>query len=185
MLVCVKLQKWVVHKHLAANLVLLLRTSSSGYIYGSSLNKLYPSTWLPPPSHQLAIAPSKYTHTHAHTYTHRGNYMNYLSVRIVAIHPKLTGLCQHEVVSGILKKWKQCGMWNSEEMEAMCASQLWVPGRSCVHGRPYLSFCPVTLQHFGFRCWWVCRWMPVYKRSRLVPFFCYIRKKKTASCSHV
>ena len=34
--------------------------------------------------------------------------MNYLSVRIVAIHPKLTGLCQHEVVSGILKKWKQC-----------------------------------------------------------------------------
>jgi len=26
-----------------------------------------------------------------------------------AIHPKLTGLCQHEVVSGILKKRKQCG----------------------------------------------------------------------------
>ena len=26
-----------------------------------------------------------------------------------AIHPKLTGLCQHEIVSGILKKWKQCG----------------------------------------------------------------------------
>ena len=26
-----------------------------------------------------------------------------------AIHPKLTGLCQHETVSGILKKWKQCG----------------------------------------------------------------------------
>ena len=25
------------------------------------------------------------------------------------IHPKFTGLCQHEVVSGILKKWKQCG----------------------------------------------------------------------------
>ena len=34
-------------------------------------------------------------------------------------------------------------------MEAMWdfASQLWVPGRLCVHGRPYLSFCPVTLQH--------------------------------------
>ena len=26
-----------------------------------------------------------------------------------AIYPKHTGLCQHEVVSGILKKWKQCG----------------------------------------------------------------------------
>ena len=26
-----------------------------------------------------------------------------------AINPKLTGLCQHEIVSGILKKWKQCG----------------------------------------------------------------------------
>ena len=26
-----------------------------------------------------------------------------------ATHPKLTGLCQHEIVSGILKKWKQCG----------------------------------------------------------------------------
>ena len=26
-----------------------------------------------------------------------------------AIYPKLTGLCQHEIVSGISKKWKQCG----------------------------------------------------------------------------
>jgi len=26
-----------------------------------------------------------------------------------AIHPKLAGLCQHEIVSGFLKKWKQCG----------------------------------------------------------------------------
>jgi hypothetical protein len=26
-----------------------------------------------------------------------------------AIHSKLTGLCQHEIVSRILKKWKQCG----------------------------------------------------------------------------
>ena len=25
-----------------------------------------------------------------------------------AIYPKLTGLCQREIVSGILKKWKQC-----------------------------------------------------------------------------
>ena len=62
--------------------------------------------------------------------------------------------------------------WSSEEMEAMwdCASQLWVPGRSLVHGRPYLSFCPITLQHFNFRSWWVCKWMPIRKRSRLVPF---------------
>jgi len=26
-----------------------------------------------------------------------------------AIYPKLLGLCQREIVSGILKKWKQCG----------------------------------------------------------------------------
>jgi hypothetical protein len=26
-----------------------------------------------------------------------------------AIYPKLTGLCQHEIVSGVLKNWKQCG----------------------------------------------------------------------------
>jgi hypothetical protein len=26
----------------------------------------------------------------------------------VATYPKLTGLCQHEIVSEILKKWKQC-----------------------------------------------------------------------------
>jgi len=26
-----------------------------------------------------------------------------------AIHPRLTGWCQHEIVSGTLKKWKQCG----------------------------------------------------------------------------
>jgi hypothetical protein len=47
-----------------------------------------------------------------------------------ANHPKLTGLCQHERVS----------QWNSEEMKAVwdCASQLWVPGRSRVHGRPHL-----------------------------------------------
>ena len=26
-----------------------------------------------------------------------------------ATHSKLPGLCQHEIVSGIMKKWKQCG----------------------------------------------------------------------------
>ena len=26
-----------------------------------------------------------------------------------AVHSKLSGLCQHEIVSGILKKWKQYG----------------------------------------------------------------------------
>ena len=36
-------------------------------------------------------------------------------------------------------------------MEALwgCASQLWVPGRSRVHGRLYLSFCSITLLNFG------------------------------------
>jgi len=27
----------------------------------------------------------------------------------VAIHSKLQGLCQHEIVSRIMRKWKQCG----------------------------------------------------------------------------
>ena len=27
-----------------------------------------------------------------------------------AINPKLTGLCQHEIVSGVLNEWKQCGV---------------------------------------------------------------------------
>jgi hypothetical protein len=26
-----------------------------------------------------------------------------------AIYPKLTGLCQHDIVSEIQKKWKRCG----------------------------------------------------------------------------
>ena len=26
-----------------------------------------------------------------------------------AIHSKFPGLCQHEIVIGIMKKWKQCG----------------------------------------------------------------------------
>ena len=58
-----------------------------------------------------------------------------------AISPKFTGLCQHEIVS--------------EEMEAMwdCASHFWVLGRSRVHGRPHLSFCPITLKHFNSRPW--------------------------------
>jgi hypothetical protein len=57
-----------------------------------------------------------------------------------------------------------------------CASQLWVPGRSLVHGRPYLSFCPITLQHFNYRSW--CRWMPIWKRSRLVPLFSWWGHRK-------
>ena len=59
-----------------------------------------------------------------------------------------------------------------------CASQLLVPGRSCVHGRPYLNFCPTTLQHFNLRSWWVCRWMPIWKRSRLVPFLSWWGHRK-------
>ena len=27
---------------------------------------------------------------------------------LLAIHSKLPGLCQHEIVSRIMKKWKQC-----------------------------------------------------------------------------
>ena len=45
--------------------------------------------------------------------------------------------------SRVLKDWKYCG--------TVQASQLWVPGKEQVHGRPYLSFCPITLQHFSFR----------------------------------
>ena len=52
-----------------------------------------------------------------------------------------------------------------------CASQLWVPGESCGHGRPYLSFCPITLRHCSFRSWWVCRWMQNSKRNRRCPFY--------------
>jgi len=76
-------------------------------------------------------------------HTHSGAGRRVSQANEAAIYPKLTGLCQHEIVSGILEKWKQCGD---------CASQLWVPGRSCGHGRPYLDFCPIILQHFSFRC---------------------------------
>ena len=30
-------------------------------------------------------------------------------VNEAAIYPKLTGLCQHEIVSEIMKKWRRCG----------------------------------------------------------------------------
>jgi hypothetical protein len=62
--------------------------------------------------------------------------------------------------------------WNFEEIEAMwgCASQVWVPGRSSVHGRPYFSFCPISLQQYSFKSLWVCRCMQNLKRSRLVTF---------------
>jgi hypothetical protein len=45
--------------------------------------------------------------------------------------PKLTGLCQHEIVSKTLKKWKQCG-WD-------CASQLWVPDTDQLRLQPSFS----------------------------------------------
>ena len=75
------------------------------------------------------------------------------------IQSKLPGLCQYKIV----EFWKKEAMWS-------CASQLWVPSESCGDGRPYLSFCPITLQHCSFRSWWVCRWMQNSKRSRMVPF---------------
>jgi hypothetical protein len=59
-----------------------------------------------------------------------------------AIHSKPPGLCQHEIVSGALKKWKQF-----EAVQASCGCLV----GHVVHGRPYLSFCPITLQHFSFR----------------------------------
>ena len=58
------------------------------------------------------------------------------------IYPKLTGLCQLEIVSGNLKKWKHI---------SDSASQLWVPGTSREHGRPYINFPPITMQRFNFR----------------------------------
>jgi len=73
--------------------------------------------------------------------------------------------------SRIVPAWNS--QWNSERKEAKwsCASQLWVPGdsatsgESCGHGRPYLSFCPLTLRHCSFRSWWVCRWMQISKKN--------------------
>jgi len=39
-----------------------------------------------------------------------------------AIHSKLPGLCQHEIVSGILKKRKQCG---AVQASYGCLVSLW------------------------------------------------------------
>jgi len=66
--------------------------------------------------------------------------------------------------------------WNSEEIEAMwdSASQLWVPGRSRVHGRPYLSFCPITLRHFSFMSWRIRRWMHNSEWSSFGTLFCLV-----------
>jgi len=57
-------------------------------------------------------------------------------------------------------------------MEAICEciGQLWVPGWPYMHEHLRLSFCPLTLQRVNLWLWWICRWMPIWKRSRLVPF---------------
>ena len=44
---------------------------------------------------------------HAHTRSSAG--LGVSQANEAAINLKLTGLCQHEIVSGIVKKWKQCG----------------------------------------------------------------------------
>jgi hypothetical protein len=57
-----------------------------------------------------------------------------------AFNPKLTGLCQHEIVSGILKKWTQCGtVQASYGCLVTCA---WAS---------VSQFFPTTLQHFSLR----------------------------------
>ena len=63
-----------------------------------------------------------------------------------AIHSKFPGLCQHEIVSGTLEERKQCGV---VQASTGCLQARDLPaGKSCVHGRPYLSFRPITLRHF-------------------------------------
>jgi hypothetical protein len=57
-----------------------------------------------------------------------------------AISPKLTGLCQHELVSEILKKWKQC--------VTVQASYGCLVGHVCMG--IVSQFLP-TLQHISFR----------------------------------
>ena len=42
-------------------------------------------------------------------HTHSGAGRGVSQANEAAINPKLSGLCQHEIVSGILKKWKQRG----------------------------------------------------------------------------
>jgi hypothetical protein len=59
-----------------------------------------------------------------------------------AINPKLTGLCQHEIASGISKKWKQFG--------TVHASYGCLVGHVCM-GVRISVFYPITLQHFSFR----------------------------------
>jgi hypothetical protein len=59
-----------------------------------------------------------------------------------AIYPKRTGLCQHEIVSGILKKWKQCG--------TVQASYGCLVGHVCM-GVRISVFDPITLQQSSFR----------------------------------
>ena len=59
-----------------------------------------------------------------------------------AIYPKLTELCQHEIVSGNMKKWEQCG--------TVQASYRCLVVHVCM-GVRISVFCPITLQHFSFR----------------------------------
>ena len=59
-----------------------------------------------------------------------------------AIYPKLTGLCQHEIFSGIVKKWKQCG--------TVQASYGCLVGHVCM-GVCISVFAPITLQHSSFK----------------------------------
>ena len=59
-----------------------------------------------------------------------------------AIHPKLTGLCQHKIVSEILKKRKQCGVVQASY--GCLVSHVRVGVRISV-------FCPITLRHYSSR----------------------------------
>jgi len=40
-----------------------------------------------------------------------------------AMYPQLTGLCQHELVSGILKNWKQCGI-SCHRLQTWCSNSV-------------------------------------------------------------
>ena len=46
-------------------------------------------------------------------HTHSGAGRGASQADEAAIYLKLTGLCHHEIVSGILKKWKYCGVVQS------------------------------------------------------------------------
>jgi len=41
-------------------------------------------------------------------HTHSGAGRGVIQANEAATNPKLPGMCQHEIVSGFLKKWKQC-----------------------------------------------------------------------------